>query len=229
MKLFNNQMKWVALASLLLTSLQTKGQIDKTLEKLNLYSLAYPQEKVYLYVDRALYGNGETIWFQAYITLSPLGTFSDLSNTLYVQLINRNNETIIIDKVFIENGVGQGHFELPLELSTGEYQLIAFTNWMRNFDEENYFRKDLEILNEAVPAENQFTNTEQLVDVQFLPESGSLIANAPSKIAFKALLPSGLPKEVNGTIYNSQNEPISRFSSTHDGMGIAYLTARENE
>ena len=61
------------------------------------------------------------------------------------------------------------------------------------------------------------------VDVQFFPESGSLVNGLVSKVAFKAVGSDGLGADIKGTITDDQNNNIANFSSTHLGMGFFYL------
>ena len=57
------------------------------------------------------------------------------------------------------------------------------------------------------------------VDVQFFPESGSLVNTVNSKVAFKAVGPDGLGVDIKGTITDDQNTTVATFSSQHLGMG----------
>lgn len=212
---------------LLFTSLTAFAQIEDVLEKLNLYSLAYPQEKVFLHMDRTTYGNGETIHFQAYVTISPLGIFTDLSNTLFVQLIDAQGQVITQDKIFVENGAGEGHIDIPDSLMNGQYQVAAFTNWMQNFGQENFFRKNIEVLSSATEV-NILAAQSTTIDLQFLPESGALTAEIPSKIAFKAINSQSKPVAVKGQIFNQNDQAVASFETSHDGMGTVFLTPSPN-
>jgi len=62
------------------------------------------------------------------------------------------------------------------------------------------------------------------VDVQFFPESGSMISGITSKIAFKAVGADGLGASVKGTITDETGKEWAAFSSTHLGMGAFTLT-----
>jgi len=221
----NKTLKHFLVGLLLLASFSSHAQIEEVLERLNLFSLAYPQEKVYLHTDRSTYGTGETIWFQSYTTISPLGTFTDLSNTLYVQLLDPEGKEIVQIKSFLEEGVGHGHIELPLDLAGGTYQIVAFTNWMQNFGQETFFRKNIDLITKETASnaiDQNASNTE--IDLQFFPESGSLIENIPTKVAFKSINQDGLPINVRGNIYDSNDSLVQSFISSHNGMGTLLLT-----
>ena len=61
------------------------------------------------------------------------------------------------------------------------------------------------------------------VDVQFFPESGSLVNGAQSKVAFKAVGADGLGTDIKGNIVDDQSKVITAFNSTHLGMGVFNL------
>ena len=54
----------------------------------------FPQEKVYLHFDNTSYYQGDPIWFQCYVVTSELNHLSDLSKTLYVELLNPGGEIV---------------------------------------------------------------------------------------------------------------------------------------
>ena len=58
------------------------------------------------------------------------------------------------------------------------------------------------------------------IDVQFFPESGTLVNGVNSKVAFKAVGADGLGKDIKGTITDDLGNNITAFSSQHLGMGV---------
>ena len=67
------------------------------------------------------------------------------------------------------------------------------------------------------------------IDVQFLPESGNLLANTKNNIAFKAVNEFGKAADIEGAIYNKKNEIVTYFSSYHLGMGKLELEPQKDE
>ena len=55
--------------------------------------------------------------------------------------------------------------------------------------------------------------------VNFFPEGGSLLENVASMVGFKAVDGSGVPIDISGEIYDSDNELVTAFQSSFDGMG----------
>jgi hypothetical protein len=48
--------------------------------------------------------------------------------------------------VQLDKGVGNGSLYLPVSLNSGVYEFRAYTNWMKNFDAEFFFEKQLLLL-----------------------------------------------------------------------------------
>ncbi|WP_299514669.1 hypothetical protein [Mucilaginibacter sp.] len=57
-------------------------------------------------------------------------------------------------------------------------------------------------------------------DLQFMPEGGSLLADQPNIVGFKAIDEEGKGvAEIKGEIYNNAMQQVASFQSTHKGMG----------
>lgn len=67
------------------------------------------------------------------------------------------------------------------------------------------------------------------VDVQWLPESGNLLAGIRNKVAFKTLNDRGESEDIEGVIVSSEGDTISRIATIKDGMGFFYFTPKHNE
>ncbi len=60
-------------------------------------------------------------------------------------------------------------------------------------------------------------------DVQFLPESGYLVAGLYNKLAVKILNDHGLGANAQGIVLDSKQQQVASFATTHAGMGSFYL------
>lgn len=67
------------------------------------------------------------------------------------------------------------------------------------------------------------------VDIQFFPEGGNLLGGTSQLLAFKALDANGRSIEVEGEIFNSRDESVASFKSSHRGMGTVQLTTTPGE
>ena len=102
-------------------------------------------ENVYIETDRNNYLTEDTIWFSAYVmdNLHMDSTF--MSKILYVDLINPDNKLEKHQKLLISNGRAKGDFTLNKDAETGLYHLRAYTQYMRNFQSEFLFVKDIPV------------------------------------------------------------------------------------
>ena len=73
------------------------------------------------------------------------------------------------------------------------------------------------------------TSYDEEVDLQFLPESGHLVAGITSKVGFKAVGANGLGKSLEGVVKDSKNDIIASFKTTYKGMGSFEITPAPDE
>jgi hypothetical protein len=184
-------------------------------------------EKVYLHLDRYSYYPGDDIWFKAYLIDASDRLLTDHSNNLHVELISTGLKLIDSRIVRLYSGLGKGDFHIPSTLKSGRYLIRAYTNYMRNFGEDLFYYKEIMIINSSAitkSSPDSISDSENKLDIAFFPESGSMVDNTASIIAFKSTNSAGKSSNVSGRIYSSTGEMITTFSSTHKGMGVFTLT-----
>jgi hypothetical protein len=143
-------------------TLFTAFQIDPdpfsvVLKKLDLYNEKNPQEKVHLHLDKPYYAIGDDIWFKAYVIDAKDFRPSNISNILYVELINEKDSVKKQLKLPLMGGITWGDFKLTDSLSEGNYRIRAYTQVMRNAGPDFFFDKTIKIGNAW--ANKVFTNT----------------------------------------------------------------------
>ena len=198
-------------------------------------------EKIYLQLDKEVYSNDETIWFKAILTDAVSHYSSILSGVLYVELINDSKEIKQTKTIKIANGIGSGAIGLNEIYKDGKYLIRAYTEWNKNFDNELNFKKYitifskeknksvLEVNDKNKNESNNIKRTTQLnynsqnLDLQFFPESGSLVHGLNSKVGFKAINSNGKGEIVSGKIIDENNDFIREFKSNELGMGSFLL------
>jgi hypothetical protein len=211
---------------------QTENTVLKTaISGLKTLSKDHIIEKAYLHFDKPYYAKGDTMYFKAYVTLGERHDLSKASGILYIDLINPRNAISNSIKIQIIDGVGWGDFALPDSLQKGNYRVRAYTKYMQN-DADYFFDQTIpvgSISNNRVSESSATSAQTAKADIQFFPEGGELVTGLISKVAFKAIGTNGLGVNVKGVILDNANTEISRFSSSHLGMGIFYFEPEEGK
>ena len=207
------------------------AQLNALTDKLEKLTTSFPQEKVFLHTDRKFYVPGDPIWFQAYITAYEANLPSVLSTNLRVELFSKDKELIVEQLVFVQTGYGEGVIDLPRDLKGGSYILRSYTNYMRNFDADFFFEKEIVVVSDSVEVETSSDIPQNLgeIDVQFFPEGGHLVSGLPARVAFKAINNTGHSIDVNGELFYRSGKIINAIESEHDGMGAFNLVPQFGE
>ncbi len=101
-----------------------------------------PIEKLYLQFDKPYYAIGDTIWFKAYLFNAAYFTASDKSGIMYLDIANDSSKIVKQYSVPVEAGLGWGNVSLDeKEFNAGTYTIRAYTKWMLNFGDGNFFSK----------------------------------------------------------------------------------------
>lgn len=291
------------------------GNINTIVSKIGTYNSLMPVEKAFLQFDKPYYSVGDTVWFKGYLTTQAIG-YSPLSSRLYVELLNDSNA--VVKRFVFPADYGLTWGNIPLNagyVHEGTFTIRAYTNWMRNFGDDYFFKQSFFINNQGdntwlvnvrpsitqadgkdnVKLDLKFTslddktaglrdlqlkvmngkkvllrsaaqtaadgtmnvdfnlppqtslknlsviaqdkldktrtalipvevNRPQDVDIQFLPESGSLVTEVPSRIGFKAIGEDGKGVDVKGVIIDSDNNQLTEINTLHNGIGSFDMT-----
>ncbi|MBY0433819.1 MAG: hypothetical protein K2U26_06890 [Cyclobacteriaceae bacterium] len=208
-------------------SLSLYSQV-KTLESLTKdftnFSQQNLQEKIFVHTDRDYYLTGEMLWFKVYYVEGSFHTPLKLSSVAYVELLDATLQPVAQAKIDMQEGGGHGSFFLPASLSTGHYTLKAYTQWMRNYSTDFFFRKTIEISNPFVRSEEVKKASVTQNDIQFFPEGGRLVAGLPSKVGVKAINSNGMGIDFSGTLVSDLQDTILHFKPLAFGMGSFTFT-----
>ena len=179
-------------------------------------------EKAYLQFDRpyASYVAGEVVYFKSYVTMGERHQPSTISNALHVDLIDKDDVVLRSIALQLTGGTGWGDFALPDTLQKGSYRIRAYTQWMRN-DEHPYFFDQYISVGSVNSVDRSVANTAQSLkpDLQFFPEGGNMVADVPSKVAFKAIGTNGLGTNVKGIVIDNEHKEVAKIVTAHLGMG----------
>ena len=209
-----------ALLFQLVFCLQAQSQnLEPLLKQFANYQEATLQEKVFLHLDKTQYAASETLWAKAYLVAGPMHLPSGISKNLYMELVDEASD--IKQRLILQTTEGLATASLPLDsaLVTGDYYLRAYTNWMKNFDQDFFFKKKIRIINPNEAVTSQAVEETYPLQLKFYPEGGHLVKNIASKMAFEVTANPGDYKDHSGTIYNENDEAVASFSTSHENRG----------
>jgi len=121
-----------------------------------------PQERIYLHYNSSLLFSGEHLLFKIYCINTKTKKLSNLSKIAYIELIGSNKKSVFKQKIWLESGFGQSDYFIPTNLSSGNYKLIAYTQWMQNGKIEDFFQGDISIVNPFQENQGSIVSKEKL-------------------------------------------------------------------
>lgn len=190
------------------------------------------QEVVYAHLNKSKYIKGESIEFSIYVFDKQDKTLSNISTNLYCVISDENNNPIKKQLLKLENGIISGSIKLDTNFKSGTYTFKAYTNWLLNFAEHNYFADTFEVIDPNDTSTNYLQNTEKgfEIDAQFLPESGHVVSDVINTIGVivKDKFGYGFPF-LKGKLINSDQKIVTTFSLNTLGIGRFSFTPKIDE
>jgi hypothetical protein len=196
--------------------------LSRAIISLENYNSSNTTEKVYLHMDKCNYDLGDTVWYKAYVVVGAHHQLSALSGVAYIELVGSADTVVSRQILRVTNGVAFGGLALPDKTKPGDYEVHAYTNWMRHAGQEYFFNQKIHVGGYETKAVIKTTSGKP--DVQFFPEGGWLVNGLRSKVAVKVLNASGYGQNIKGTVEDDKGNVIVDFATQHLGMGIFAFT-----
>ena len=126
-----------------------------TIEKRNLIGLNnIPQENIFVHQNATVLLTGEFLYYKIYCRNEQDQKLSNISKIAYIELVGTDKKPVFIHKIRLKSGLGEGDFFIPKSIPSGNYKLIAYTQWLRNFGESHFFQSNILILNPYINDQN---------------------------------------------------------------------------
>lgn len=177
-------------------------------------------EKLYVHMDKPAYMAGDIMWYKVY-NVAPLFNNEPLSKVAYIEVFNESDSAVHQATISLDDACGGGSFHLPFSLTTGNYQLIAYTQKMR-FAGSTYFRQLFPVMNitSSTPGNLLLNeNTTESYDVQIFPEGGNFVNAIQSRAGVKVVNNKGQGVNFTGKLLTAAGDEILSFASYKNGMG----------
>lgn len=173
-------------------------------------SVLHAQEayKEYLtfHIGRSTYIAGEQLFYKVYCKSNNEDNVF-FSKVLYIELIDRNKESVLTQVLQVENSVASAVMLLPDTLSTGIYNLKAYTHWMRNFNEQLFASEPIFVYNQYYEDNLQLSDE---YEIPFEPkvyiQGGKLITDLPACLRIK--VPGLFGEKLEVVLHESYPERI---------------------
>ncbi|MFN5226985.1 MAG: hypothetical protein ACK5CP_10585 [Bacteroidota bacterium] len=197
---------------------------EKLILNLKQWFQTYPQEKVFIQMNRQQFTSGEQIWFKGWCTFQQKPSF--LSRLAYVDVVDEQGK--VVDKYMYQMdslGSWYGQIDIPRKWKSGNYTLRGYTAWMLN-QPEYIFHQPFFIYGENEVSRVK-TELPKTLQVKFFPEGGQWIAGVENRMAFVILDEMGLPVNVPLLIKDATGKIVTTAPSIHQGMGVFTLTPEQ--
>ncbi|TDS19124.1 hypothetical protein DFQ03_0841 [Maribacter caenipelagi] len=176
-----------------------------------------PRESAFLHTNKTTYIANEEIWLKGYVYDRHNNKPFNQTTTVHVGLYNADGKKFNDYHFKAGDGYFKGNIAVDSMLASGEYYLRTSTNWMKNFKEDDSFVQKITILNEK-PIEKAKSIKDY--DIQFLPEGGKFVQDAPGVMGVKVTDANGYGvRIVEGSVFDKDNTQVARFYTSIFGLG----------
>ena len=192
---------------------------------MSLLSVAgYAQERVYVSTDKECYVAGEDLWYSLYCKDEASGGYSHLSDVAYLQFVSSDG-VAALHKGALIGGRGCGRFQIPLDLPTGNYMIVAYTAHYGGESAGEYNGKVISVFNTLTAAkvkdgvvqldEAPAVKGEAQADRHLVVETGKGNGRA---VPVKVCNTSDGPVSVNISVYH--NDELTKLSGRYNGLSL---------
>jgi hypothetical protein len=185
-------------------------------QKFDAYNEKYASVKMHITFHQPEFAPGDTAFFRAwYLTEGFVGVKGE--HIAALDLINGKGQVVQKIRFKVKNGKGYSQLVLNKDLEPGEYSALGYTDWMRNFGEDTFFKKRIKVVsrNQVVAIENKNRS------IQFYPEGGSLIADIPNRIVARG---NPLAELI---LKDNRDSIITTIKLDSGGIGVFELTPQK--
>lgn len=187
-----------------------------------------PREKIDIKGILPYYLAGETIRLKTFVTESKLSQNtkenipSQLSIPLYVEFIDLKEKKILNRfTVKLDDGKADLSFTTSLDLPSGNYQIRAYSNWMRNFSDNGFFKQDFTVFSQNFKREMPPVSSKSVFDTLIVHiEGGYLVDRLKSKVAIETLNSLGEKISVPFSLLNSKNDTLTNAQTDNEGIAV---------
>jgi hypothetical protein len=199
-------------------------ETDEVVANLRHQILDYPQEKIFVQLDRPQYEAGDTIWFRAHTVSEAFHLPSAMSRGIFVNLYGPDHKLIERFTLFpMDKRLYSSFMVLPEQLPEGDYTLQVYSEQMEGKRSNAYFTKSFPVRNPVRKYQASARSSKNDYDIQFYPEGGKLVDKHNCKVAFTIKNPKGKLVEIKGAVYETNGAAVAMIRTLRPGIGCFTL------
>lgn len=199
-------------------------------ERLRNYRNSTFTEKLFVHTDKEYYLSGELMWFKIYAIDGATNQPLRFSKICYVEILDSANTPVLQAKVAMNDAAGNGSFDIPQSVRSGNYKLRAYSRWMKNFDAHGFFEKDIAILNiNKLPGNSGSPiGLQPTIKIGLFPEGGNLLSGVDNRVAFKLYDNAGSGHSFKSYLI-SGTDTVQELIPVHNGAGTFNFTPLQGQ
>ena len=207
---------------------------DSISKLLKAYGAKFHQEKIYVHIDKPHYFPGDTIWFKVYLVEASNHLADTASKTINIDMFRKGDDRKVAHVLLRnEGGFARGYLPLSDTIRENTYEIRGYTSWMRNFSDTDFFYKELLVQKRSnsknALTQNGIADDKEIVDLQFFPEGGNLVAGMQGRVGFKSINKFGRGVDFSAFIISDRKDTVATIRSQHLGMGSFIFQPKEGE
>ncbi len=181
------------------------------------------KQRVTLVTDKSFFGQGEYVWFSAFITNTISQRLAGKSRFLFVDLVNDNDA--IVKRLVLDAAGRQlnSRIQLPDSLPAGYYWLRAYTKNMAEHDTNNIGIAPIYV--SGADGENRLIKPKKIAVkqdlipvIEFFPEGNNIITGITSTVALRATF-NGEPLHIEGMVKDNREVVATKCTTNANGLG----------
>ena len=199
-----------------------------------------PVEDIFTHINSGLLFVGDHFYYKIYCLDAQSLKPTSLSNIAYLKLFSSDKKVVYSKVIDLKNGLGYGDYLLPLNLKTGNYKVVVYTNYMLNNQNHDFFEQNLLVIN---PYSNQklgntyngkleenFTRDNKFSDLGITLNKSIFSSREKVKISLDDLAEGSysVSVRVSDSIPHPLLKASEQFASNSDNAILAKFESSEN-
>ncbi len=192
-------------------------------------------EKIIIVTNKKVYNLNDNIFYKAFLVDSVTGRFTNKSNILFADLVDKNDKVIHSSVLNFSGGQQTGIF-YPDSSLNGYYWIRAYTRNILSKNIKNILNKDVNtvtlcpvyifnsgsrLLTNKIDQSKPVSTTSagKPPVITLYPEGGNLMSGAQMMVGIRATSTDGKAIADSGFIKDNQNTTQARFVTNEEGIG----------